>query len=87
MSLYAAAWVYFGALLLTVAMIAALASARRTRPRPSPEAPPQIKWRCPICAYVFIEFSEQDYARCPRCESLLDAAQDATAPPPAGPPA
>lgn len=80
MSLFAAAWVYFGGLLLAVAAIAALASGRRAVARTHPEAPPQIKWRCPICAYVFIEFSEQPYAHCPRCDTLLDAATDATAP-------
>ena len=79
MSLFAAAWVYFGGLVLAVAVILALASARRAGVRSAPDAPPQIKWRCPICAYVFIEFSEQRYAHCPRCDTLLDADRDATA--------
>ena len=26
--------------------------------------------RCPICAYVYIYDSEEDFSRCPRCSSI-----------------
>lgn len=26
--------------------------------------------RCPICAYVYIYDSEEDFSRCPRCDSI-----------------
>lgn len=76
-------WLYVGGLLLAVVLIGALASAQRRPAVKAPDAAPQIKWRCPICAYVFLEFRADRYVHCPRCDSLLDSTTDATGPEPA----
>ena len=78
MSIFAVAWVYMAGLLLTVAIVGALAASRRPPAQPLASESPQVKWRCPICAYVFIEFEVERYQHCPRCDTLLDAESDAT---------
>lgn len=80
MTLFAVVWVFFVGLALAVAGIAMLAAARRTSTLPTARgpAPVQIKWQCPYCAYVFLEFEEERYVHCPQCDSLLDAAEHAT---------
>jgi len=30
----------------------------------------QFSYRCPICAFVYIDTSKGNYSRCPRCGSL-----------------
>jgi hypothetical protein len=35
----------------------------------------QYSYRCPICAFVYIDSSKGRYSRCPRCNSLNDKAE------------
>ena len=30
----------------------------------------KFSYRCPICAYIYIDSSKSSYSRCPRCNSL-----------------
>ncbi len=46
----------------------------RKKEKETPESN-QFSYRCPICAFVYIDSSKGNYSRCPRCGSLNEKKQ------------